>query len=288
MPSALTAAMVSTCCAASSLVEARQRLVEQDHPRIDGQRPRHLQPLHLTERQAAGKLALSVPASPTWLQNLGGALALAPAVDVKHRAQGARRAAIAGREHDIVEHRHLAERPHDLMRQRQPFRARGTRWQSLVTSWPASAMRPRSGRSTPATMRISVVLPAPLGPIRPTKSPWRHGKRDAVDRLHAAEADGDIVEFEAAVMRVPPWPRAPLQAGNPPGARRITSTSKPAEHQQAIVVDEPDRLRQQRQSDGRHHDAPGRADSADDHHGHQHHRQDEVEGVGVMNWVKKV
>ncbi|MBS1171796.1 MAG: hypothetical protein H6R12_626 [Proteobacteria bacterium] len=34
-----------------------------------------------------------------------------------------------------------------------------------VTSRPANAMRPASGRSAPDTTWIRVVLPAPLGPI---------------------------------------------------------------------------------------------------------------------------
>src|SRR6478752_1385156 len=42
-----------------------------------------------------------------------------------------------------------------------------------VMSWPCRAMRPPSGLWKPATVANSVVLPAPLGPIRPTISPER-------------------------------------------------------------------------------------------------------------------
>ena len=40
-----------------------------------------------------------------------------------------------------------------------------------TTSVPSIAMVPRVGRIRPEITRISVVLPAPLGPITPTASP---------------------------------------------------------------------------------------------------------------------
>ena len=39
------------------------------------------------------------------------------------------------------------------------------------TSWPSIAILPLTGRISPEITRISVVLPAPLGPITPTASP---------------------------------------------------------------------------------------------------------------------
>src|SRR6185312_8123949 len=42
-----------------------------------------------------------------------------------------------------------------------------------VMSWPCRVMRPVSGLWKPAMVANSVVLPAPLGPIRPTISPER-------------------------------------------------------------------------------------------------------------------
>src|SRR4029450_5229447 len=41
-----------------------------------------------------------------------------------------------------------------------------------VRSWPLKAPLPASGAWKPAMAANSVVLPAPLGPIRPTISPW--------------------------------------------------------------------------------------------------------------------
>ena len=42
-----------------------------------------------------------------------------------------------------------------------------------VTSTPSSSTRPPSGRSSPLNWPISVVLPAPLGPITACSSPGR-------------------------------------------------------------------------------------------------------------------
>ena len=44
---------------------------------------------------------------------------------------------------------------------------------AAATSWPQITARPASGGKKPATMRIVVDLPAPLGPRNPTISPRR-------------------------------------------------------------------------------------------------------------------
>ena len=43
-------------------------------------------------------------------------------------------------------------------------------------------------------MRIVVVLPAPLAPRKPKTSPGCDGERDAVERLHVAEALAEAVD----------------------------------------------------------------------------------------------
>jgi hypothetical protein len=48
------------------------------------------------------------------------------------------------------------------------------------------AIVPRVGRISPEITRISVVLPAPLGPITPTASPGLDVEADAEQRLEAA------------------------------------------------------------------------------------------------------
>src|SRR5258707_1061445 len=57
----------------------------------------------------------------------------------------------------------------------RPLRARcGAR--SAVTSSPAKAMRPLSGRRSPASWPMKVVLPAPFGPMMACVSPSRTSK----------------------------------------------------------------------------------------------------------------
>ncbi len=60
----------------------------------------------------------------------------------------------------------------------------------------SSVMAPSSARSRPLMTLSSVVLPEPLGPIRPTISPRSDQQRDTGQRLHAAEAFGDAIDRE--------------------------------------------------------------------------------------------
>ena len=46
-------------------------------------------------------------------------------------------------------------------------------------------MLPASGTSSPAASRISVVLPAPSGPISPVTTPGRMREAHAVQRLRS-------------------------------------------------------------------------------------------------------
>ena len=43
-------------------------------------------------------------------------------------------------------------------------------------------------------IRTAVVLPAPLGPSRPSTVPGRHGEVDAGERLDVAEALGEALD----------------------------------------------------------------------------------------------
>ena len=56
---------------------------------------------------------------------------------------------------------------------------------------PSRARVPRSARTSPARIEISVVLPAPFGPSRPKNSPGWTVEIDARERLHAAVATRD-------------------------------------------------------------------------------------------------
>ena len=61
-----------------------------------------------------------------------------------------------------------------------------------------------------------------------------------------------------------------VRSGKTAGREANDQDQQAAEDQQAVVVDEADHLRQQRQADRGDDDAPGRADAADHHHRHQH------------------
>ena len=155
--------------------------------------------------------------------------------------------AVARRQHDVVQDRHAAERPHDLVRERGAPCA------------PAPPSRRRDvgaaqdhatgiGRRMPATIRNSVVLPAPFGPIRPMNSPSATARARILQRLNAAEADRDVSECQHHCHGFAVRDSRPLNSSaRPPGASRITRISRPPEDQQPIVVAKPDRLRQQRE-----------------------------------------
>ena len=64
-----------------------------------------------------------------------------------------------------------------------------------------SGRGPRSGRASPTSMRIVVVLPAPLGPRKPKTSPARHLEGHVGDRLAVAEPLGQVLGREDDLAR---------------------------------------------------------------------------------------
>ena len=72
-----------------------------------------------------------------------------------------------------------------------------------VTSTPLSVTRPWSGSIMPQVMRKLVVLPAPLGPSRPTISGVIDGEADAIDDLAAAVGLDEPFDFENRHVRPP-------------------------------------------------------------------------------------
>ena len=50
--------------------------------------------------------------------------------------------------------------------------------------------------TSPVIASMSVVLPAPLGPIRNRRSPWNSVEVDAADRLEPVEIDRQAADFE--------------------------------------------------------------------------------------------
>ena len=95
-------------------------------------------------------------------------------------------------EHELVEHLEARIQP-ALLRQVAPRLARARRSSAV----PAQVAVPESGRMMSSTIRIVVVLPAPLAPRNPNTWPARHLERDPVEGRDRAEALDQAVEDEA-------------------------------------------------------------------------------------------
>ncbi|CAB4708088.1 unannotated protein [freshwater metagenome] len=122
----------------------------------------------------------------------------------------------------------------ERIRPRRP-RASG---ESRVTSWPSKTTRPSSGVVKPATSSKVVVLPAPLGPIRPRISPLRTSRstpRTArtppkdLRRPVTVRRGREPVTTGGGVSRSGrcPLPRLPFSL-KPSSALKAASTSTPA------------------------------------------------------------
>ena len=71
-----------------------------------------------------------------------------------------------------------------------------------VTSWPSKTTVPPSASIRPIVMRKLVVLPAPLGPSRPTTSPALDVEVDPADHLAAAVPLLQAADFAAGAWLV--------------------------------------------------------------------------------------
>ena len=136
-------------------VEAGERLVEHEHLRVVDERDAELDALLVAERER--------------LDAVAGALAR-PSRSIQRSAARAAPAAgepVQAREvHELVAHAHLRVQA-ALLRHVAEARARARR----RSARPFQRTRPASGASTPSTIRIAVVLPAPLGPTKPSIRP---------------------------------------------------------------------------------------------------------------------
>ena len=133
-------------------------------------------------------------------------------------------------------------------------------------SAPAKTMRPASGASMPEIWLISVVLPAPFGPITACSSPGIDVERDVVGDDKAAEALAQVVEAQhgsaTASLRASSRP----MPTRPPRANSTTSTSSGPKitFQCSVTPDEPFLQQQEgRRADDR---AVQRADAAEHDH----------------------
>ncbi len=101
---------------------------------------------------------------------------------------------------------------------------------SVVTSSPASTMRPADGASAPVTRLTKVVLPAPLGPIRATRSPSasvsdtsRVTARPPKLRVRCSTASRAVMVLASPAIRRRTVSPAPC---SPPGRNSTTATSR--------------------------------------------------------------
>ena len=121
----------------------------------------------------------------------------------------------------------LAKRPHHLVRQRQPLahpRRRRIPGDVAAGQHDPSAIRLDRTRDDANERRLA----GAIWSDQPNKFAGRDRNSHAVDRVHAAEMDGEILELErrnhgfvaGAVSR-----RA--SPARPPGAKRMTRTNRP-------------------------------------------------------------
>ena len=179
-------------------IERRERLVEQQHARLDRERARERDAL----LHAAGELvrvAVARVAEPDELEQLPDALPPVGLVACRGSSGRTRRSgapSCSGR----------ASTPG------RPCPCRACSGETLVTSLPSTTIRPSSGRSKPATSRSAVVLPQPDGPSSERNSPSPSCDLDPVERLHGAEVAVQVLQLEDMPSSAPPAitaPRAP-------------------------------------------------------------------------------
>ena len=84
--------------------------------------------------------------------------------------------ALGDREPERLERRQVGEQLVDLERAREAEPHALVRLESVM-SWPSSRMRPAVGASTPVSRLMSVVLPAPFGPISAWRAPFSTAAR---------------------------------------------------------------------------------------------------------------
>ena len=175
VPSATSSSIVCPELQAAARVQARRRLVEEQDRRPGDERRREVQP----PAHAAGV-------------GLGRALGRVDELEAVEQLVGPRPSRQRGA-------RRRGARPSTRF-------SRPVRFSSTAAYWPARPMRraqlrrvvarrrarrrvtsPASGRSSVVRTRTAVVLPAPLGPSRPSTVPGGDLEVDAVERAHLAE-----------------------------------------------------------------------------------------------------
>ena len=103
-------------------------------------------------------------------------------------------------------------------------------------SVPSSTIRPSSGWSEPLMQLKSVVLPAPLGPIRPTISRGSIVERDVAVGDQPAEALGAPLDLQQGGHRGQPFTDAGARPGSGRPSAAHGSESSPLGRQPAISM----------------------------------------------------
>ena len=139
-------------------VERAERLVEQQHPRLDGERARQRHPLALAagELRRVAVLVAGEPDDPEQLVDARGDLGLRALAD--RQPEG-----------DVLAHGHVLEGGVVLEDEADPALLRRAPASGVARR--AIATRPASGASSPAMIRSSVDLPEPLGPSSAVSEP---------------------------------------------------------------------------------------------------------------------
>ena len=172
----------SRSCTRTLRVERRERLVEQQHARLDRERAREGDAL----LHAAGELVRVAVAG----------------VRRGRRARAARRRACAGRrdgaadpqpELDVLRRRHVREERVRLEDHAHVAPVGGDVRDVLAVD--DDRARRRGGRS-PATSRSAVVLPQPDGPSSERNSPWARSTRRRRRAPAPAESRVEVLELE--------------------------------------------------------------------------------------------
>ena len=164
----------SRSCDAHLRVERRERLVEEQHARLDRQRACERDALLHAARELMRVAGRRVRGEADELEQLVDALARGRCCRGCGSAARTRRSAprsCSG----------TASTPG------RPCPCRACWGRRRVMSLPSTSTRPASGRSKPATSRSAVVFPQPDGPSSERNSPCSELDVDAVQRLHRAE-----------------------------------------------------------------------------------------------------
>ena len=183
-------------------IERAERLVEEEHGRIEHERPHEPDALALPAAELARIEAQAVVVEPHHRSQLGRALA-SPRRRPAVRFGGKRHVLIGGEMR--VEPAVLHDVAHALHQ-------RGSRGLGDAASRPP-APRPRPARTRPRMSRRTVDLPEPLEPSSTWTAPRAHVDRHVVERHAAAKALGDRSERDHSRATARPRRRAQGRGG---------------------------------------------------------------------------